>query len=218
MRLFAIGDIHGCSTALARLGSELQYRPDDVVITLGDYVDRGPDSRGVIEYLLALPERCQLIALRGNHEVMMLESRTNRAMLAGWVGCGGEATLASYGCRSFDAIPANHWRFLEATRTYHETERDFFVHANAYPDFDLADQPDYMRYWEHLSYPAPHQSGRRMICGHTSQKSGHPLDLGHTVCIDTFAHGGGWLTCLEVRTGIYWQANQKGQLRTGALE
>jgi serine/threonine protein phosphatase 1 len=57
-----------------------------------------------------------------------------------------------------------------------------------------------------------------MICGHTSQKSGLPLNLGHTVCIDTFAHGGGWLTCLDVRTGLYWQANQNGGLRTDALD
>ena len=217
MRHFAIGDIHGCSAALKRLDQELQFRPTDTVITLGDYIDRGPDSRGVIDYLIELRSRCHLITLRGNHEVMMLQARQDRDALMEWLSCGGDQTLASYNAATFDDIPQAHWDFLESTLPYHETARDFFVHANAYPDLSLPDQPDYMLYWEHLTDPAPHQSGRRMICGHTPQKSGQPLDFGHTVCIDTYAHGGGWLTCLETRTNVYWQATQTGDLRTDSL-
>lgn len=218
MRQFAIGDIHGCLTALKRLDQELRFGPEDVVVTLGDYVDRGPDSRGVIDYLLELGKRCQLIALRGNHEVMMLAARCDRTMLADWKSCGGEQTLDSYGARSFDDLPASHWEFLEATRPYHEAEKDFFVHANAYPDIPLAHQPDYMLYWEFLSDPAPHFSDKRMICGHTSQRSGLPLDFGHAVCIDTWAYGGAWLTCLETASSLYWQASQSGKVQSGALE
>jgi serine/threonine protein phosphatase 1 len=65
--------------------------------------------------------------------------------------------------------------------------------------------------------PSPHESGKIMVCGHTSQKSGEPLDYGHAVCIDTWAHGGGWLTCLDVSSRQYWQANQQGQVRVGRL-
>ncbi len=217
MRRFAIGEMHGCLVALERLEREIGFRPSDTVITLGDYVDRGPDSRGVIDYLLGLRERCNLVALRGNHEIMMLRARVDRACLLEWVACGGDRTLDSYGAAAFGDIPQSHWKFLEETISYYEDGQDFFVHANVYPNIPLADQPDHMLYWEFLGEQGPHQSGRRMICGHTSQKSGRPLDIGHAVCIDTYAHGGGWLTCLETRTGVYWQTSQQGELRLGSL-
>ena len=144
MRMFAIGDVHGCSIALRRLDAELGFRPSDTVIMLGDYVDRGPDSKGVLDYLIGLQSRCQLVSLRGNHEIMMLRARDDRSVLTEWLGCGGDATMDSYQCRTFDGIPDSHWQFLNSTVAYHKTRTDFFVHANAYPDCDLADQPDYM--------------------------------------------------------------------------
>lgn len=218
MRQFAIGDIHGCLAALMQLDQEIQFRSTDVVVTLGDYVDRGPDSCGVIEFLIALGRRCQLIPLRGNHEIMMLRARDDRSALADWISNGGDKTLDSYRAKTFEDVPVSHWNFLESTRSYHESDRDFFVHANAYPDFALADQPHYMLYWEFLGQPSPHESGKRMICGHTAQKSGEILNFGHAICIDTYAHGGGWLTCLECRTNSYWQASQKGQSRMGTQD
>ena len=218
MRQFAIGDIHGCLHALTLLDQELRFQATDTVVTLGDYVDRGPDSRGVIEFLIGLGTRCKLIALRGNHEVMMLRARYDRAALVTWVSCGGNKTLDSYHASTFYDVPDSHWRFLESTMPYHEAERDFFVHANVYPDRPLAKQPDHMLYWEFLGEPPPHQSGRRMICGHSAQKTGIPLNLGYAVCIDTYAHGGAWLTCLDPLTNDYWQASQAGELRRGTLE
>ncbi len=217
MRLFAIGDIHGCLNALTRLDREIEFRASDTVVTLGDYVDRGPDSRGVIDFLIGLRTRCNLVALRGNHEVMMLQARHDRAVRVDWLSCGGDKTLDSYAAATFDDVPESHWNFLESTVPYHEAERDFFVHANALPDLDLAHQPDFMLYWEFFNDPPPHRSGRRMICGHSSQKSGLPLNLGHAVCIDTFAHGGGWLTCLDVLADVYWQASPAGEIRCGEL-
>ena len=216
-RHFAIGDIHGCLDALVRLDRELGFCETDTVVTLGDHVDRGPDSRGVIDYLITLRGRCNLVTLRGNHEIMMLRARHNRAALLEWVACGGDKTLDSYGATGFADVPESHWRFLESTVPYHEAEGDFFVHANSCPDLPLADQPDYMLYWEFLSEPSPHLSGRRMVCGHTSQKSGRPLDFGHAVCIDTHVHAGGWLTCLETGSDVYWQATERGELRWGTL-
>jgi serine/threonine protein phosphatase 1 len=107
---------------------------------------------------------------------------------------------------------------LEATRSTFETESHFFVHANAYSDYALDEQPDYMLYWEPFGEPAPHESGKIMVCGHTSQKSGKPKNLGRAVCIDTWAYGDGWLTCLDVDSGMYWQANQRGETRCNMLD
>lgn len=218
MRQFAIGDIHGCLTALQVLERELAFGGGDTVATLGDYVDRGPDSRGVIEFLLGLSGRCKLVALRGNHEIMMLRAHDDRSALLNWIACGGDATLDSYGAAGFQDVPGSHWDFLASTVRYHLAEHDFFVHANALPDRPLENQPDFNLFWEHLDGAvSPHVSGRRMICGHTRQTSGLPLDLGHAVCIDTWACGDGWLTCLEIGCGRYWQANQQGDLRRGRL-
>ncbi len=217
MRLFAIGDIHGCADALRRLDQELVFGAADTVVTLGDYVDRGPDSRLVIDYLLELRTRCRLITLRGNHEVMMLRSRDDHSFFRNWLTYGGEEALVSYGTTTLDDIPAAHWDFIESTVSYHEEEHEFFVHANVLPDLPLAEQPEKTLFWAHFSASQPHVSGRRMICGHSAQKEGRPLDCGHAVCIDTFAYGGGWLTCLDVGTNAYWQASQHGDLRLGTL-
>ena len=83
MPTFAIGDIHGCLRSLRLLDSALRFggRPGDTLVTLGDYVDRGPASRGVVDYLIGLGTRCRLIALRGNHEVMMRAARRDRSLL-----------------------------------------------------------------------------------------------------------------------------------------
>ena len=219
MRHFAIGDIHGCLTALQVLERELVFGDGDTVVTLGDYVDRGPDSRGVIDLLLDLRKRCRVVALRGNHEIMMLRARNDRAFLLNWIAFGGDTTLDSYGATGFQNVPESHWDFLASTIRYHETEQDFFVHANVHPELSLEDQPDDNLFWEHISGAiSPHVSGRRMICGHTAQVSGLPLDLGHAVCLDTWACGDGWLTCLETGSGMYWQANQQGELRRGSLK
>jgi serine/threonine protein phosphatase 1 len=216
--VLAIGDIHGCSVALDKLLTAVAPRPDDLVLTLGDYVDRGPDSAGVVARLLKLKDKCRLVALRGNHEIMMLDARESRDKEREWLECGGRETLASYSVLS-DAgklvdVPDEHWAFLEkGCVAWHETEKHFFVHANAYPDLPLAEQPDYVLYWEQFHRPARHVSGKIMVCGHTPQKNGLTRNLGHAVCLDTHAHAAGWLTCLDVTTGRLWQANQTGEAR-----
>jgi len=245
MRTLAIGDIHGCLTALERLLAEVRPQADDLVVTLGDYVDRGPDSRGVIERLLQLGTECQLVALRGNHDFMMLEARRARLDADNWrrdpirltdptyhpradvpseekewLACGGRQTLVSYSQGgTLRDVPEEHWHFLEQTCVdWYETATHLFVHANAYPDMPLADQPEYMLHWEKMLAPRQHVSGKILICGHTSQRSGLPRNWGHTVCIDTWVYGAaGWLTCLDVDTGQYWQANQSGETNTSML-
>src|SRR2546430_524502 len=96
-RTIAIGDIHGWSAALAAIIDAVMPGPDDTIVTLGDYVDRGPDSRGVLEQLVGLAERCHLVPLLGNHEEMMLGAREGRDDLRFWLKNGGGDTLASYG-------------------------------------------------------------------------------------------------------------------------
>jgi serine/threonine protein phosphatase 1 len=217
MRTLAIGDIHGSLAALDALLAVVEPQPDDVIVTLGDYVDRGPHSRGVLDRLIDLQGRCTLIALKGNHEIMMLEARHGPDSFRAWCVCGGREALDSYGSylnreTFLDKVPRRHWQFLQDCLPFHETATHLFVHANAYPDIDLAEQPEHMLFWEHLvpGMSRPHHSGKIMVCGHTQQRTGHPLNLGHAICIDTAAYAGGWLTCLDVETGMYWRADRNG--------
>jgi serine/threonine protein phosphatase 1 len=223
VRHLAVGDIHGCFTALTTLATFVPFEPHDVLITIGDYVDRGPNSCAVLDWLIAYQRRSHLVALRGNHEIMMLQAREGKEQLRRWLEAGGDAALASYS--PFDDagrlvdVPDSHWQFLEQqTGRWFETATHFFVHANAYPDYPLVEQPDFMLFWEAFDDPPPHESGKTMVCGHAPQKSGKPRSVGHAVCIDTWACGQGWLTCLDVDTGRYWQANERGETRQSWLE
>jgi serine/threonine protein phosphatase 1 len=224
MRILAIGDIHGCLRAFDTLLEMVDPQPDDLLITLGDYVDRGPDSKGVLDRLLELQDRCRLVTLTGNHEFMMLDAREGRDGFKSWCACGGREALDSYGpfldWETFAArVPDRHWRFVRECKPFHETAGHFFVHANAHPSVELTAQTHEALFWEQIdpAWSRPHISGKVMVCGHTQQRSGRPLDLGHAVCIDTGAHAGGWLTCLDVESAVYWQANQRGQTRLGNL-
>jgi serine/threonine protein phosphatase 1 len=218
MRILAIGDIHGCSQALASLLDMVRPQPDDLLITLGDYVDRGPDSYSVIEQLLALHDTGRLIALRGNHEQMMLDARLSPDSFDIWLACGGKQALASYspaGDRGrIEDVPDEHWHFLEdVCRDWYETDTHLFAHGSLDADLPMEEQPNYILHWATVHGTAPHCSGKVLVCGHTEQRNGWPLDLGHVVCIDTCAYGGGWLTCLDVTTGRIWQASQGGRRR-----
>src|SRR5262245_49041694 len=132
-RLLAIGDVHGCSRALDALLLAVQLRPDDQVVMLGDYVDRGPDSRGVLGRVMALHATGHAVALRGNHELVMLSARTASETMDFWLAIGGLATLASYSSTGkigrIQDIPETHWQFLESTCVdWFERDTHFFVH------------------------------------------------------------------------------------------
>jgi serine/threonine protein phosphatase 1 len=214
-RTIAIGDIHGCSAALSALLEAIRPRPEDCIVTLGDYINRGPDSRGVIERLINLAHRCRLFPLLGNHDQMILEARSGLHRMT-WIGMGGLATLDSYGTgRDLDLIPHEHFEFLESCLDYHETDTHIFVHANYFPDIPMGEQHVGMMRWESIRgmTPGAHESGKTVIVGHTSQKNGEILDLGHVKCIDTYCYGGGWLTALDVETEEVWQADREGNMR-----
>lgn len=213
-RTIAIGDIHGCSAALRALIDAIQPAEGDTLVPLGDYVDRGPDSRGVIDLILDLEKRCQVVPLLGNHELMLLDALAHPRVMGPWLECGGDATVRSYGGKLSIVLP-DHLDFIRRCRRYYEIPTHFFVHANYDAEIPLDEQPDYLLFWEHLFFqlPRPHDNGKIAVVGHTSQKSGEFLDLGHVVCIDTFCHGGGWLTALDVNSGKTWQADRTGKLR-----
>jgi serine/threonine protein phosphatase 1 len=224
-RTIAIGDVHGCSRALGALLATIQPRPDDLIVPLGDYVNRGPDSRGVLDRLIVLERRCNLVPLLGNHDQKLLAAMAGEnGALFDWLDMGGVATLSSYGAQRVTAadlarIPAEHIAFLERCREYYETDTHIFVHAQYEPDLAMEDQPNYLLRWESLRQgtPGPHASGKTVIAGHTAQKTGEILDLGHLVCIDTYCYGGGWLTALDVRTGDVWQVDRQGEFRSRRL-
>lgn len=223
MRLLAIGDIHGCSRAFDTLLDFLQVRPDDVLVTLGDYVDRGPDTRGVLDRLIRWNRTGQLIALRGNHEEMMLAARRSPRAEQMWRHCGGEEALYSYVNHAFPTladIPESHWHFIEKTCVdWYEAEQHFFVHAGVDPHKPLEAQGWADLHWRFLDEAAPHCSKKIMVCGHSEQRAGVPRHLGFAIAVDTWAYGpSGWLSGVDVLTGQVWQANQRGETRWLRLE
>ena len=190
-----------------------------MIVTLGDYLDGGPDSRGVIEQLLALGGQCGLVPLLGNHEEMLLTAREGRADLDSWLRFGGDATLASYGLEDLESFPRPHLDFLAGCRRFYETDTHLFVHANYWPNLPMAEQPANALLWEPLRADRayPHYSRKTAVVGHTPQQDGSVLDLGFLICIDTGCCEGGWLTALDVGSGEYWQTNERGQARQGHL-
>jgi serine/threonine protein phosphatase 1 len=211
-RVLAIGDIHGCDAALATLLEWMAVTTVDTVVVLGDIVDRGPQSKQAVERVLGLRERCKLVFLLGNHEEMLFNALAGD--LAGpWLRAGGRQTLDSYG-GSLDDIPPSHLRFLRSGQSFWETETEIFIHASLEPDVSLVNQTaDYLR-WKRLGgSERPHISGKRVICGHSSQQDGYPLVFDGWACIDTYAHGGGWLSCLDVAADHLYQASQTGATR-----
>jgi len=223
-RHLAIGDIHGCITALRSLIDFVAVRPDDTIITLGDYVDRGPDSSAVLDFIIDLGKTHTLVPLRGNHEIMMLDARESKSWFHAWMRYGGDATLLSYArteedAGSFADVPDAHFEFIENELvSFFECESHFFVHANADADIALEQQADPTLYWRRYANPEQHCSGKIMVCGHTIQQSGLPASNGAGICIDTWAYGDGWLSCLDVDSGTVWQANEAGDTRSFALK
>ncbi len=223
MRTLAVGDIHGCAAAFDHLLEAIGLGPEDKLITLGDYVDKGPNSQRVLEKLLYLHNNHQLIPLKGNHELMMLDAFHGKENDNFWVTVGGKATLESYPQINEENpllnIPEYHWNFVQHhCLDYYETDNYIFVHANIDPRLPLDQQSDHDLFWQKLYPRRGHYSGKTVICGHTSQKDGCPVNMGHQICIDTWACGQGWLTCLEVETGKIWQTNQKGEVQRGNIQ
>lgn len=228
MRTLVIGDIHGCSTALRTLLDAVKPGPEDILVTLGDYVDRGPDSKGVLDILLGLEKATQLKPIIGNHEILFLDvldqlSKDKGELdLESWLRVGGRETMLSYSpdhqTMSWENVSPEHLAFLSRRcLRYYEDEKNLYVHANANAYYKLSDQSDDWLFWTRFDDAYPHSSGKRMICGHTAQKSGWPNVRPFAICLDTWVYGSGWLTCMDVEAETFVQANQAGEIRRCTL-
>jgi serine/threonine protein phosphatase 1 len=220
-RIIAIGDIHGCSAAFMALLEKVDPCAGDTIVQLGDAVDRGPDTRGVIDELIALSKICRVVLLLGDHEEMLLDAIGDADRLPRWLRNGGAETIRSYGRDPSKAIPvansfipASHLDFLGNAKAYLETGDHIFVHAGYIPELPMLDQPPLALRWRVCDRDTkPHYSGKTVIAGHSAQRSGNILDLGFIKCIDTNCVRGGWLTALEITSGTIWQANLAGHAR-----
>jgi serine/threonine protein phosphatase 1 len=160
---------------------------------LGDVIDRGPDSRDAIGQLIALRERCRLVCLQGNHEQMMLDALDGKMPIQEWLVHGGAETLDSYGKGAgMNALDPTHVDFIRTWGDVYESDSHFFAHGNYLATRPLDRQPWRDLRWQSLKWhtPEPHISGKTAVLGHTSNKQGEILNLGHLICIDTYCHGG----------------------------
>lgn len=138
-KLFAIGDIHGCAEELQGLLDNLPYDSDSTIVFLGDYVDRGPNSKKVIDIIIDLKQKCNVITLMGNHEAMMIDFLENPSSVSAglFILNGGSATLASYtDSDEMFNVPDSHKKFLDELKVFYETDEYYFVHAGV-PDVPL---------------------------------------------------------------------------------
>lgn len=187
---FAIPDLHGRLDLLHQAVSRIQERAGHQaarVVTLGDYVDRGPNSCGVIEFLMQWPfPSLQLVALKGNHEAMMWEACNNLVEAAWWIENGGRETLASYGQNVPDGrlgsvIPANHLEWIAERPLMHADLHRVFAHAGVDPKIPLNQQSERTLLWKR--YPKGFDSGhgrRHVVHGHQADKSAPLVFKGRT--------------------------------------
>jgi len=197
---YAIGDIHGSLSKLrglmARCADHAQGRPATFVF-LGDYIDRGPDSAGVVRYVIELQSqmREQVIALKGNHEAVAL-GVVDRTMPADyWLNLGGAATLRSYGVDRAQALPDEHVNWLRSLRSSYDDGRRLFVHAGIDPERPLEAQCEHDMLWIREPFLSDRRDHARLIVhGHTPLTSGRPDLRGNRLNLDTGAVFGGPLT------------------------
>ncbi len=228
-RLFAIGDIHGCARELERLLDALALADGDTVAFVGDYLDRGPDARAVIDLVLALRERPGLstVFLRGNHEDMCLGYLGRDGSWGeAWCQNGGTATLRSYGidprlsgADAAAAMPAAHLAFLESLVPSHVAEQHLLVHAGVRPDLPWGDQELEDLLWIREEFiDHPHVLPYTIVFGHTPHRAVR-VDLPYKIGIDTGCVYGGMLTCVELGEGVLHQIRQgERRVRQGPLQ
>lgn len=201
MLTFAIGDVHGHVTLLVDLLGQIDEtaagQPHRIVC-LGDYIDRGPDSAGVIRLLHDLQAergRDAVICLKGNHEDMLLRARHGDPIVRAWLDNGGRQCLVSFGVDAAEDIPERSLAWIEACPTFFEDDWRYYVHAGLNPDHDRHDQRDEDRLWIRNRFlDRNHDFGRLVVHGHTPQTNGLPDLRPYRVNLDTGAAYGGPLT------------------------
>jgi len=204
-RLLAFGDIHGCRDQLNTLLTKVGPTQADQVIFLGDYIDRGPDSSGVITDLLDFLEKHpDTIFLRGNHEQMFIDYLDGQDPLMFLVN-GGTKTLLSYERKMLWPLPATHRDFLNSLRLIYETEDFIFVHAGLRPGVPVNEQDPQDIIWiRHEFINSDYDWGKTVVYGHTPLQE--PLLGTMRLGLDTGCVYGRQLTCCDVLTRQIWQA------------
>jgi len=215
-RLFAIGDIHGCVDELAAMVRAISPVHGDIVVFVGDYIDRGPAARDVIDFLLELREGAgEFVFLKGNHEDMMLAFLG----LPGHYGesfllNGGLSTLESYGIpeaalgRAIELVPASHLDFLKKLATSYLHPPYLFVHAGISPFRQLEEQSVEDMLWIRQEFIfSPHRLDATVIFGHTPLRA-VMMDLPYKLGIDTGLVYGGKLSCVEFNEGVLYQVGR----------
>lgn len=206
-RTFIISDIHGCLKMLTRLMKKIQWRPDsDRLIFLGDYVDRGKDSRGVIEYLIRISAESQSVdCLMGNHEAGFLDYLSGLD-IRNFLANGGGSTLLSYRIKEGEDwnshVPPEHLSFLNSLKPWVELEEYYIVHAGMRPGIPLHEQTLEDLVWIRETFiRSDYDFGKRVIFGHTPFSE--PLIMHNKIGLDTGAVYGNRLTCLELPAFIF---------------
>ncbi|MGJ4899128.1 metallophosphoesterase family protein [Bradyrhizobium oligotrophicum] len=199
-KTFAVGDVHGCLDQLQRL-IELCEREAGAqgakFIFLGDYVDRGPDSRGVIDYLIDLQKWSpdEIICLRGNHEDLLLAALEGEDAELNWRQNGAHSTLKSYRVTAPRELPAKHIDWIRSLPLFHDDGQRYFVHAGVHPARPLHQQRPRDLLWIREPFLSSDTDfGRFIVHGHTPIPSGVPDRRSNRVNIDTGAVYGRALT------------------------
>jgi serine/threonine protein phosphatase 1 len=210
-KIFAVGDIHGCYEKLAAMMKILPWNREDgdILVFIGDYVDRGPQSREVVEYLVRLKRRGgNLVFLKGNHEKMLLDYYIQQRDQMLYVANGGGETIASYveggiGRKAF-VLPEDHLEFLLGLSLYYETDNYIFVHAGLRDGIPLEKQSEEDLLWirEEFIY-SPYDWNRRVVFGHTALET--PFVTPGKIGIDTGAVYGNKLTAVELPRMKFFQ-------------
>ncbi len=173
----AIGDIHGCAQSLKALIVKLkaqQKLAGRKIIFVGDYIDRGPDSSAVIDFLIQFSQHHDCVFLRGNHEQMMIDAFEEGDFHL-WLMNGGRSTLESYGEDSGD-VPERHQTFVKNTDLYFETDKYFFVHAGVHPEWSLEEMKKHSMAESYYLWTRDHLEvdetpwEKKVVFGHTPVK------------------------------------------------
>ena len=221
--VYAVGDIHGCYgllvDLLGRIVADVNRtagRRDDLLIFLGDYVDRGPASSAVLNALIWIERNAPLrtLFLMGNHERVMLDYLDDPVVHERWLAFGGDATIRSYGVdvpedpaeidpaelrdRFADRLPASHVDFLRRLQLFHETDDFIFAHAGIEPGVPMARQVPEDLLWIRQGFLEERPAGRkRVVHGHT-WTSNKPAVMAHRIGVDTGAYRTGVLTAARL--------------------
>jgi len=216
-RIYTIGDIHGradlLSELLVRIDDDLRARPtiDSVQVFLGDYIDRGPNSRQVIDLLISRQRRRDVLFLKGNHEDCLLQFLRDPTVLPAWQSIGGVYTLLSYGVMPTrgddpesqhkvsialrEAMPDSHRRFIGGLALSFTCGDFFFVHAGVRPGIPLQRQSQRDLLWIRDDFLLHEEDfGKVVVHGHTPIYK--PEIRSNRINIDTGAYATGQLTCL----------------------